>query len=65
MNSKTFSALTTRRNVYHKPIVVGFKKAYDELMKLACINPSDEYYYGRLYHHHKGEHRDSKIRGQH
>jgi len=58
MNSKTSSALTTRRNAYHKPIIGSFKKAYDEFMRLARLKPSDEYYYGRLYHHHKGEARN-------
>ena len=61
MNSKTFSALTTRRNAYHKPAIAAVKKAYDQFMTLTRLKPSDEYYYGRLYHHHKGEARDHKV----
>lgn len=58
MNSKTSSALTTRRNSYHKPIIAFVKRACNQMAVLTGLKGNDEYYYGRLYHHHKGEHRE-------
>jgi hypothetical protein len=58
MNSKTSSASTTRRNGYHKPVVAFVKKAYNQMAVLTGLKSSDQYYYGRLYHHHKGDHRE-------
>lgn len=61
MNIKTFSAATTRRNVYHKPVIAAVKKAYNDFLTLARLKPNNDYHYTRLYHehHHKGEPRNN------
>lgn len=59
MNSKTLTALTTRRNAYHKPMIASIKKAYRDFVSVASLKPNDEYYFARLYQYHKGERRDS------